>query len=173
MLNTPGQLLRPLLAIRRRATRRRPTGPRRRRGQQPGRPAPRRRCYDHLRAEDVIHKLEETPSIPSCGASYDSFDDETSEELHFEVRVLRRIHPRNTYRRRCSCATTPGIVAAPPPPKPIPKGRLSIRSGARLVCYKHGLGLDRSTVGIGEEPPPWPVSEDVSAGRLRFSCGAV
>ena len=121
-------------------------GARRRRGQQPGRPAPKRRCYDHLPTEDVVHDLDETPSCPSCSEPYEAFSEETSEEIHFEVRIVRRLHRRKTYRRRCSCEKVPGIVAAPLPPKPIPKGRLSIGFLARLVFYKHGLGLPLARV---------------------------
>lgn len=121
-------------------------GVRRRRGQQPGRPAPKRRCYDHLATEEVIHDLGATPSCPSCGEPYEAFGDETAEEIHFEVRISRRIHRRKAYRRRCSCDKVPGIVAAPLVPKPIPKGRLSIGFLARLVFYKYGLGLPLARV---------------------------
>ncbi|MGH9304073.1 MAG: IS66 family transposase [Acidimicrobiales bacterium] len=113
----------------------------RRRGQQPGRPAPRRRRYDHLKTEEVAHDFGEVPRCPECDKPYEAFGEETSEELHFEVRIVRRIHRRKCYRRGCSCERTPGIVAYPPPAKPIPKGRLSIGFLARLVFYKYGLGL--------------------------------
>lgn len=116
-------------------------GSSRRRGQQPGRPGPKRRSYGHLPGEDVPHDFEEAPCCPDCGEEYDPFDEETSEEIHFEVRVIRRVHRRKSYRRRCSCKNAPGIVTAPGPAKPIPKGRLSIGFLARLVLYKYGLGL--------------------------------
>ena len=113
----------------------------RRRGQQPGRPAPRRRRYDHLEIEEVPHDLEELPRCPDCDKLYVPFGEERCEEIHFEVRILRRIHRRKRYRRGCSCKKAPGIVSAPPPAKPILKGRLSIGFLARLVFYKYGLGL--------------------------------
>ena len=68
------------------------------------------------------------------------------EELHFEVRIVRRIHERARYRRTCRCAEPVGIVTAPSPPKPIRKGRLSIGFLVRLVYYKFGLGLPASRV---------------------------
>lgn len=113
----------------------------RRRGQQPGRPAPKRRSYDHLPSKDVPHDFDEVPRCPECDRPYERFGEERSEELHFEVRIVRRIHRRKRYRSGCSCEKAPGIIASPPPPKPIPKGRLSVGFLARLVFYKYGLGL--------------------------------
>ncbi len=113
----------------------------RRRGQQPGRPSPRRRSYEHLPTDEVPHDFKEAPRCPHCDTAYEDFGEERCEEIHFEVRILRRIHRRKRYRRGCSCKKAPGIVSAPPPAKPILKGRLSIGFLARLVFYKYGLGL--------------------------------
>ncbi len=120
-----------------------PPGEVRRRGQQPGRPSPRRRSYEHLPTEVVPHDFNEPPRCPHCGTAYEVFDDgeERYEEIHFEVRICRRVHVRRRYRRGCRCEEATGIVAAPGDPKPIPKGRLSVGFLARLVHYKFGLGL--------------------------------
>ncbi|MGH7189850.1 MAG: IS66 family transposase [Terriglobales bacterium] len=118
----------------------------RRRGQQPGRPSPRRRSYEHLPTEEVPHDFAERPCCPHCGEPYEPFDEQSYEEIHFEVRIVRRLHKRASYRRRCRCVQTAGVVTAPSPPKPIKKGRLSIGFLARLVYYKFGLGLPLSRI---------------------------
>jgi transposase len=114
---------------------------RRRRGQQPGRPSPRRRSYEHLATDEVPHDFEEPPRCPHCDTAYEAFGEERYEEIHFEVRICRRVHVRHSYRRRCRCERAAGIVIAPGGPKPIAKGRLSVGFLARLVYYKFGLGL--------------------------------
>lgn len=121
-------------------------GTKRRRGQQPGRPSPRRRSYEHLRSEEVPHDFAERPRCPCCGEPYEPFGVQSYEELHFEVRILGRVHCRARYLRRCRCAQAAGVVTAPSGPKPIGKGRLSIGFLARLVYYKFGLGLPVSRV---------------------------
>ena len=119
-----------------------PSGEVRRRGQQPGRPSPRRRSYEHLATDEVPHDFNEPPRCPRCDAAYEeTFGEERYEEIHFEVRICRRVHVRRRYRRGCRCEEATGIVTAPGGPKPIPKGRLSVGFLARLVYYKFGLGL--------------------------------
>jgi transposase len=125
-----------------------PEKAKRRRGQQPGRTSPRRRSYEHLPTEEVPHdfEVEDRPSCPSCGEAYEPFGEEQHEEIHFEVRIVRRLHHRARYRRRCHCVEAVGVVAHPGPPKPIKKGRLSIGFLARLVYYKFGLGFPLSRI---------------------------
>ena len=113
----------------------------RRRGQQPGRPSPRRRSYEHLPTDEVPHDFKEAPRCPHCDTAYEDFGEERYEEIHFEVRICRRVHVRRRYRRGCRCEEATGIVTAPGGPKPIPKGRLSVGFLARLVHYKFGLGF--------------------------------
>ncbi len=45
----------------------------RRRGQQPGRPSPRRRSYEHLPTGEVPHYFAERPCWPCCGEPYEPF----------------------------------------------------------------------------------------------------
>ncbi|MHB8341448.1 MAG: IS66 family transposase, partial [Mycobacteriales bacterium] len=108
----------------------------------PGRPGHGRRNYDHLPREERMHEPDpELLVCPSCGAPYVAFGEERSEEIDVEVIVRVIVHVRLSYRRGCSCAGTKGIVTAPPPPKVIPKGRLSAGLLAHLVVAKFVLGL--------------------------------
>lgn len=119
----------------------------RKRGEQPGRPSPRRRCYDHLGSEEVPHDFAEPLVCPRCQAPYVPFDEERYEEIHFEVRIVGRVHRCKRYRRTCCCHDACGILTAPSPPKPIKKGRLSIGFLSRLVYYRFGLGLPLARIG--------------------------
>src|SRR5262249_36838356 len=66
-------------------------------------------------------------------------DDETSEQLDWQVTITRIVHRRLRYRRPCACPG-PRTVTAPVPPKPIPKGRVTAGFLARLLSQKYGLG---------------------------------
>ena len=113
---------------------------RRRRGQQPGSRGHGRRDYSHLPTVEEIHDVAEVDRVcPRCGAGYDRFGEECCEQIHWEVRIVRVVHHYPTYRRTCRCAVR-GILAAPPVPKPIPKGRFTAGFLARLVVEKFVLG---------------------------------
>src|SRR5262249_34723458 len=109
-----------------------PTGPaappRRRRGQQPGRPGPRRRDYPHLPAAVQAHDI---PGDQCCGrrcgrpfAPASGTEDSTT--LEVEVRAYRRLSRRHRYRPTCDCGAHPGIVTAPPAARVIPKSLLGV-----------------------------------------------
>jgi hypothetical protein len=60
---------------------------------------------------------------PHCGLPYrDMGGAEESEEIDWQVRLVRRVHRRHRYVRTCSCATAPAIITAPPPQRLIPIG---------------------------------------------------
>src|SRR6185312_14263872 len=96
----------------------------RRRGQQPGNAAPKRRDYSHLPArEEILELPAERCVCPDCGrplVSHGYTDD--SEEIEIEVAAYRRVIRRRRYRRTCTC-DGPATILAPPAPKLIPKGR--------------------------------------------------
>lgn len=75
-----------------------------------------------------------------CGKPFGPFPkDETSEQLEIEVRAYRRVYHRKQYRSACQCPETPGIVAAPPPPALIPKGRLGVSIWTSALVDKYYL----------------------------------
>ena len=117
-------------------------GAKRRRGQQPGSRGHGRRDYSHLPGVELVHEPDpEVLVCPSCGAGYVRFGEERCEQLDWEVVVRRVVHRRPTWRRGCDCAQATGVVAAPPPARPIRKGRFTSGFLARLVVAKFGHGL--------------------------------
>ena len=141
--------------------------PRRSRGQQPGRPGPKRRDYSHLPAVPENHELPPDQCRCSrCGQPFADFPGtEDSIILEVDVRAHRRIIRRRRYRPTCSCAAHAGIVTAPPPPRLIPKSILGVSIWVSLLLDKylfyrptgrlladwatHGLDLSLGTVTDG------------------------
>jgi transposase len=113
--------------------------PRRPRGQQPGKPSPKRRDYSHLPAVPEDHPLPpEQCRCSQCGQPFDDFPGtEDSIILEVDVRAHRRIIRRRRYRPACSCAAHPGIVTAPPPPRVIPKTMLGVSIWVSLLLDKY------------------------------------
>jgi transposase len=141
--------------------------PRRPRGQQRGKPGPKRRDYSHLPAVVEDHQLApEQCRCSRCGQPFDDFPGtEDSIILEVDVRAHRRVIRRRRYRPTCSCAAHPGIVTAPPPPRVIPKSILGVSIWVSLLLDKylfyrptyrlladwatHGLDLSLGTVTDG------------------------
>jgi transposase len=111
----------------------------RKRGKQPGDKGYGRKRRQGLPSEEIIYELpEESQRCPICGKSFEIFPGtDDSEEIDWEVRVIRRIHRRRRYRPTCNCCAVPGIVAAEPVAKLIPKGMFSIGFWVRLVIEKY------------------------------------
>ncbi len=102
---------------------RNPATPKKKRGQQPGRPAPKRRDYSHLSArEELIDLAEDAKVCDCCGkplADLGYSDD--CEQIEIETIVYRRVTRRKRYRQTCDCSGRPRTVTAPLPPKVLPK----------------------------------------------------
>jgi transposase len=112
--------------------------PGRKRGQRRGAKGHGRKRRPALDTEAIAHDLPpDQQCCPQCGLPFDDFPGtEDSEEIHWEVRVIRRVHKRTRYRPTCSCGVVPGIVAAPVPAKLIPKGLFSTGFWTRLLMEK-------------------------------------
>jgi hypothetical protein len=76
---------------------------------------------------------------PRCGAGYAAFGQECCEQIDWQVRLIRIVVRRPTYRRTCRCAVR-GVLVAPPVPKAIAKGRFTTGFLARLLVEKFVLG---------------------------------
>ncbi len=114
--------------------------PRRGRGQQKGSRGHGRRDYSHLPTEEHVHDVPEAERVcPRCGAGYVAFGEECCELIDWRVQLVRVVIRRPTYRRGCRCPVR-GVLAAPPAPKPIAKGRFTSRFLARLLVEKFVLG---------------------------------
>jgi transposase len=97
--------------------------PKKPRGQQCGKPGPPRRDYSHLPAvQEVLELPKEQQCCSCCGLPFEPFPGtEDNEILEVEVKAYRRVIRRRRYRRTCSCGEQPGLIAAPPAPRVIPK----------------------------------------------------
>src|SRR5215831_18077459 len=111
---------------------------RRRRGQQPENPGPKRRSYSRLPAREEFRELPPERCIcPRCGRPLlPRGDTEDSEQIEIEVRAYRRVIRRRRYRRTCTC-DGPTTLTAPAPPKLIPKGRYGTSVWVEIVLDKY------------------------------------
>lgn len=146
---------------------RRSAGGGRGRGQQPGSGGHGRRDYSHLETEEIIHDLDEDQRVcGGCGAAYVPFGDQTSEQIDWQVRIVRIVHRRRSYRRTCSC-TAPGIVTAPLPPKPVAKGRFTSMFLARLMVEKYVWGRPLCRIGGALASEGFDVAQGSLVGALK------
>ncbi|GFP28355.1 IS66 family transposase, partial [Candidatus Hakubella thermalkaliphila] len=108
------------------------------RGKQPGSKGYGRRRRSGLPTEEILHELPKAEQCcPVCGKPFSVFPgSEDSEEIHWEVRLVRHIHKRTRYRPTCHCRAVPGIMTAPPVPKLIPKGMFSCGFWVHLLLEK-------------------------------------
>src|SRR5262245_49199590 len=116
-----------------------PPTPRRRRGQQPGRPGPRRRDHSHL---PVVLEDQEIPGdrcyCRRCGRPFAPVSGtEDSTILEIEVKAHRRVIRRHRYRPTCACGAHPGVVTAPPAPRVLPKSILGVSILVELLVDKY------------------------------------
>jgi transposase len=121
----------------------------RRRGKPPGAKGYGRKPRLQLPSEEVFHALPEAEQrCPHCGKPFEPFPTtEDSEEIHWEVRLLRRVHKRARYRPLCDCRAVPGIVTAPVPAKLIPKGLFSTGFWVQLLLEKFLFQRPRYRIG--------------------------
>jgi transposase len=112
---------------------------RRRRGQQPGHPGPRRRDYGHLPAVIEEHELPGAQCCcRRCGRPFAPVSGtEDSTILEVEVRAHRRVIRRHRYRPTCACGIHPGIVTAAPAPRVLPKSILGVSVLVTLLMDKY------------------------------------
>lgn len=137
---------------------------RRRRGQPPGSRGHGRQDYSGLETVEELHDVPEGERFcPDCGAAYEPFGEERSEQIDWQVHIVRVVHRRPTYRRSCRCAVR-GVLVAPPPPKTIPKGLFTSGFLARLLVEKYVLGRPRH--------PSAPASRPYGCGASATSTSA-
>lgn len=140
---------------------------RRRRGQQPGSRGHGRRDYSGLETVEEVHDVPADERVcPDCGAAYVPFGEECSEQIDWQVRIVRIVHRRPTYRRTCRCPVR-GVLVAPPPRKAIPRGRFTAGFLARLLVEKYVLGrpMCRIVAALGNDG--LDVAEGTLVGALK------
>ena len=141
---------------------------RRKRGQQPDRPAPKPRDQSHLPAKEEVHDLAESEKYcSSCGLPLIEMPDTEDSELleTQEVRGYTRKIRRKKYRPGCKCPGNKGIITAPGPAKLIPHSRYGASVWTHILIRKyrfqipvarilknlslHGLSIPPGSVGDG------------------------
>lgn len=133
------------------------------RGQQPGRPAPKRRDHSHLPVRRQSVDLPESEkTCDGCGEPLESLgyrDD--GEQLEIKTIVYRRAVRRGRYRRTCKCKR-PRTVIAPQPPKLFPKSMLGTSIWTHLLVEKYQLQrpMHRTLVGLR------PLGLDLATGTV-------
>jgi transposase len=112
--------------------------PPRRRGQQPGGKGPRRKRRWHLPQETTHHTLSPAERVcPLCGKLRPETGlTEESEEIEWQVQLVRRRHVRHRYGPSCGCPPGRGIVSAPKPAKLIPKGLFGVSFWVQVLLKK-------------------------------------
>jgi len=138
----------------------------RKRGQQPDRPAPKRRDYTHLPERTrTIELPPEQGRCPQCGKAFKRRSDtEDATQLEVEVLVYRLRLQRCRYETTCACSPT-RVLTAPLPAKVIPKGLYGTSVWVEILVDKfyshqpvarvleqlrlHGLDLAAGTVADG------------------------
>src|SRR5262245_53122124 len=112
--------------------------PNRPRGQQPGKPGPTRRDHSHLPAVQETLELPDDQRLCSCcGLPLRAFaGTEDSQILEVQVKAYRRLIRRRRYRPSCSCGQHPGIIAAPPAGRLIPKSILGVSIWVEVLLDK-------------------------------------
>ncbi len=153
--------------------------PRRPRGQQRGRPGPRRRHHAHLPAVCEEHELPAAQCRGQrCGRPFATRGGtEDSTILEAEVRAHRRVIRRHRYRPTCDGGAHPGVVTAPAAPR-----GARVAPGAAEGAGELGQPRDRLDGGRraprGADGPPrggagaaWPGGGPEERRRQRRGVG--
>ena len=110
----------------------------RRRGQQPGAKGPKRQGRGNLPAQVIDHTLEESQrTCGVCGKVHPELAlREESQEVGWEVRLVRRVHRRFRYGPSCQCPGGRSMLTAPKPAKLIPKGLFAVDFWVQVLLKK-------------------------------------
>ncbi|MEO8271865.1 MAG: IS66 family transposase, partial [Aureliella sp.] len=118
-----------------------PTSPKNKRGQQLGRPAPKRRDYSHLPTRhEQIDLPEEAKVCACCGKPLAGLGaSEACEQIEIETTVYRRVIRRKRYRRTCQCHQPARTLIASLPAKLLPKSIYGNSIWVHLLLEKFHL----------------------------------
>jgi transposase len=168
-----------------------PATAKKKRGQQPDRPAPGRRVYSHLPAREEHVDVPEADKVCQCCgkpmADLGRTDD--SEQIEIEITIFRRVIRRKRYRQTCDCTDQPRTVTAPLPAKLLPKSIYGTSLWIHLLLEKFHLqrpmhrtlqqlrllGADLATGTITDglqriEPLLAPVYEAICRRHVQSTC---
>jgi len=131
------------------------------RGHRAGTPGHGRKSYAHLPVvEEWVELSAQECRCSVCGRPFEPVGgSEDSEQVEVAVRAYRRRLRRRRYRPTCQCPHLPAVVAAPPPPKLIPKGRYGLSVWVTVLLDKYEfyrplgrLVADLRTQGLALSP---------------------
>lgn len=150
----------------------RPVGrQRRKRGQQPGTRGHGRRDYSGLATVEVLGEVAEADRVCAvCGRRYTRSGEEHTELIDWQVQVRRVVHRRPRYQRGCRCGV-PRVVVAPPPARPIRRGRFTAGFVARLLVDKYVLGRPLHRIGMALSHDGLGVAQGTLVGVLQQISG--
>lgn len=141
---------------------------RRGRGQRRGGRGHGRRGYSHLEAEEEVHDVDENERVcPDCGQDYAPCGYESSTQIDWQVRIVRVVHRRRRYRRRCDCGASRAMVVAAVPPKAIPKGMFTSMFLARLLVEKYVLGRPLRRIAAALANDGFDIAQGTLVGALK------
>ena len=108
------------------------------RGQQRGSKGPQRQRRLHLPEHIIEHRLSEAErACPICGKLRPELRlTEESQQIEWEVRLVRHRHVRHRYGPGCECWAGRGIVTAPKPAKLISKGLFGVSFWVEVLLKK-------------------------------------
>ena len=134
-----------------------------RRGQQQGKPGPKRRDFSHLEERiEVIDLSESDKCCKNCGSAFsDTGMTSDSKQLEIEIKAHVRKIKRKQYRTTCTCQKKI-LITANRIHKIIPKGILGNSIWAHLLVEKYGYGT-----------PLNRLSKSLSLSGLELSQGTI
>jgi len=116
--------------------------PKRKRGQQPGNPPPKRRNYNELKRVSEVHDLpEDQKNCSCCGLPREQFfKDEESEIIEVEVNAHVRKITRKSYVLKCKCPGQPKVVSPTVVGALFPGSQLGISPWVEILLAKYRYG---------------------------------
>jgi transposase len=141
------------------------------RGQQRGAPGHGRRDDSGLPTVEVVAAPEVAERVcPRCGREDAPNGEEQTELIDWQVRLCRVVVRRPRYRRRCQCLVKRELVA-PPPPRPISKGRYRVGFVVRLLVDKYVLGRPLHRIAMALSYTGLQVAQGTLVGVLAQVSG--
>lgn len=117
-----------------------PGQPKRARGRQPGSAGHGRKHRDDIEPVECLHDFSlEERRCAICGLPYEDVSEKTSEEIHVEYKLVRRVHRRKTIRKTCQCPGVPTMKTAPAPARLFKGSLLSTETWSNIIFDKYHL----------------------------------
>jgi transposase len=115
--------------------------PAKKRGRQPGSPAPKRRDYSHLPVRiEELDVPDDAKVCACCGLPLEALGHNAdSEQIEIETVTYRRVMRRKRYRRICECVDQPRTITAMLPAKLLPKSLCGTSVWIHLLLEKFYL----------------------------------